>query len=294
MAHSSTRHQVHTISLPQPPRNLENEETNEGCTTTCYSERYHRSFSDLESSILEFRNMDSCRLGTCHVEEGTRGRKLHHCDLQSFNHLTTAAVENNFTIINCQGTIGRNKQNPYSIDNINEVCLLPGKGSEAELMGILEKAISSLCFSEGSGTCDEDYTIEVVKTYEMLSSKRGIKYTLLKDIILDQLLAAISTSKEVGVIKASVTILSTLVARNKRVIKDINKNGLQLCNLAGALKRNVHEAVILIYLINPPPSEIKTLELLPTLVEVVCTSSRYKGRLAPVFADTSCSITDDH
>ncbi|KAL0414749.1 UNVERIFIED_CONTAM: putative E3 ubiquitin-protein ligase LIN [Sesamum radiatum] len=49
-----------------------------------------------------------------------------------------------------------------------------------------------------------------------------------------------------------------------------------------ALKRNIHEAVILIYLINPSPAEIKTLELLPCLVEVVCTSKSCKLELTSI------------
>lgn len=49
-----------------------------------------------------------------------------------------------------------------------------------------------------------------------------------------------------------------------------------MCDVASALKRNVHEAAVLIYLIKPSPTEIMTLELLPTLVEVACTWSCYK------------------
>ncbi|KAF2289162.1 hypothetical protein GH714_029191 [Hevea brasiliensis] len=63
-------------------------------------------------------------------------------------------------------------------------------------------------------------------------------------------------------------------------IEDIKKKGLRLCDLATALKQNVHEAAILIYLIEPSPVEIKTLEILPELMEIVCTSNRYKGKPA--------------
>ncbi|KAL8481497.1 hypothetical protein ACS0TY_027852 [Phlomoides rotata] len=136
----------------------------------------------------------------------------------------------------------------------------------------IERLISKLCFTEDLGNEDEDYTVEMKAIYELLESKSGIKYTLLKDVILDQLLKAITTSKEENVVRISVSILSTIVASNRSVIEDVKRKGLQLYDLATALKRNVHEAVILIYLIDPSPLEIKTLELLPCLVEVVCAS----------------------
>ncbi|KAK6161099.1 hypothetical protein DH2020_004480 [Rehmannia glutinosa] len=144
-----------------------------------------------------------------------------------------------------------------------------------EQSGVLEKLISNLCFTEELGNGDKDYTVEMKTIYDILNSKSGLKYSLLKDIILDQLLIAISNSKEEKVVRTSVAILSTIVTENRSVIDDIKRKGLQLYDLATALKRNVHEAVILIYLINPSPAEIKTLELLPCLVEVVCTSKSY-------------------
>ncbi|PSS18224.1 E3 ubiquitin-protein like [Actinidia chinensis var. chinensis] len=257
----------HVVSVPQAPKNLAYEEVNEGYITNFFSGRLQRSFSAFELSILELREMDSCTLLKSCMEGETTNRRLHKHDLKIYNRVTSKGLNNyRFTQMDLKGSTKRRNQN--------------GKGSEIELMGILEKAISNLCFSEGLGRCDEDYSMEVVKMYEMLSNKRGVKYNLLKDIILGQLLTVISTSKEVGVIRASVSILSTLVSLNKEVIEDINKNGLHLCDLASALKRNVHEAAILIYLMNPRPEEIKTLGLLPTLVEVVCTSNSYKAGLA--------------
>ncbi|KAI5349495.1 hypothetical protein L3X38_002382 [Prunus dulcis] len=64
-------------------------------------------------------------------------------------------------------------------------------------------------------------------------------------MILDQLVAGISTSKEEMVIRASVSILTSIVAANKSAIEDIKKKGPQLSDLASALKRDVHEAAIL-------------------------------------------------
>lgn len=147
-----------------------------------------------------------------------------------------------------------------------------------EQNGVVERIISKLCFTEELGNIEQDYTVEMRTIYEMLNTKAGLKYSLLKDMIIDQLLITISTSREETVVRRSVAILSTIVITNRSVVDDIKRKGLQLYDLAAALKHNVHEAVVLIYLINPPPDEIKTLELLPCLVEVVCntTSTSYK------------------
>lgn len=142
--------------------------------------------------------------------------------------------------------------------------------------------ISKLCFIEELGKTEVDYTVEMNTIYDMLNMKTGLKYSLLKDVILDQLLIAISTSKEAIVVRTSLDILSTIITSNRSVVDDIKRKGLQLHDLAAALKRHVHEAAILIYLINPPPVEVKTLELLPCLVEVVCTASTsHKADLTP-------------
>ncbi|KAK2645809.1 hypothetical protein Ddye_021004 [Dipteronia dyeriana] len=163
--------------------------------------------------------------------------------------------------------------------NFNDDCCLHwGKDSKAELLKTVEKAISRLCFSEGLMKCDKDYAVEVTTIYKMLNGKAGVKYSMLKDVILEQLVTAISTSKEDTVIRVSVSILTTIISSNKSVLEDVKKKGLRLNELARALNRNVQEAAILIYLINPSPIEMKTLELLPTLVEVVCNSKIYKGK----------------
>ncbi|KAG0500092.1 hypothetical protein HPP92_000164 [Vanilla planifolia] len=58
-----------------------------------------------------------------------------------------------------------------------------------------------------------------------------------------------------------------------------------------ALKRNVHEAAILIYLLNPSPSDIRSLELLPTLVEIACSSNGQTQEMISLpMTPTSASI----
>jgi hypothetical protein len=128
--------------------------------------------------------------------------------------------------------------------------------------------------------CGEEYIVNTASIFESLIGSSGTNYGSLKDVILDELLIVISTSKEEKELRASVSILTTIISRNKSIIDDVKRKGLRLCDLASALKKNVHEAVILIYLINPSPIDIKSLELLPILVEIVCNSSQncYKNK----------------
>lgn len=172
----------------------------------------------------------------------------------------------------------RRKQNLHTPKSFLEVSVYSAKDSKSELLGITEKAISKLLYLEGLGKWDEDCALEVTTIYELLGKRNGEKCAILKDMILDQLLAGISTSKEEMVIRASVSILTSIVAENKSAIEDIKKKGLQLSDLASALKRDVHEASILFYLMNPSPAEIKSLEILPILAGVMCNSNSYKGR----------------
>lgn len=164
----------------------------------------------------------------------------------------------------------------------NEISFSGENSYRIEQAEIVEKVISKLCFSEKLGEPednDDSTTVEITTVYEMLASKPGLKYSLLKDVILDQLLMALSTSMEEGVTRASVSILSSIISSNHSVIEDIKKKGLNLGDLANALKRDVHEAAVLIYLINPSPNEIKTLQIMPTLIKIICSSTCYGSGL---------------
>ncbi|KAI3804404.1 hypothetical protein L1987_25912 [Smallanthus sonchifolius] len=170
-------------------------------------------------------------------------------------------------------------QREYSLGNSTgrDEFLFSGENSyRVEQAEIVQKVISKLCFSEGLRKPDDDdddpTTVEITTVYEMLANKPGLKYSLLKDVILDQLLMALSTSKEQGVTRASISILSSIISSNRSVIDEIKKKGLILNDLANALKRDVYEAAVLIYLINPSPNEIKALELMPILVKIICSS----------------------
>ncbi|KAI7743450.1 hypothetical protein M8C21_011301 [Ambrosia artemisiifolia] len=163
--------------------------------------------------------------------------------------------------------------------------LFSGENSyRVEQAEIVQKVISKLCFSglgkpedEEEDDEDDSTTAEITTVYEMLANKPGLKYSLLKDVILDQLLMALSTSKEQGVIRASISILSSIISSNRSVIDEIKEKGLNLNDVANALKRDVHEAVVLIYLVSPSPNEIKTLELMQALVKIICSSRSSKS-----------------
>jgi hypothetical protein len=237
---------------------------------------------ELSIAILQDRDENSNTLWNHHVKNESTQRTLKPEKFQLFNHIasSTSLQKCRITLTDHQGSAARNLQNSRSWRKFNKVCSHSQKDSTSKLLGILETTISELCFAEGLGKGDEDFAVEVTKIYKMLNYKTGVKYAVLKEVILDQLLSDISTSKEERVIRTSVATLTTIISANKSVIEDIKKKGLQLCDLASALKQNVHEAAILIYLINPSPAEIKALEILPALVEVVCTSDSYKGRTA--------------
>ncbi|XP_073119281.1 putative E3 ubiquitin-protein ligase LIN-1 [Henckelia pumila] len=237
----------------------------------CFSRSFSTSFCDIDVSKLSSRKMDPLDE---HVDSDEK--------LQTHQYIGSLALKN----YQLSRTLQRKsysrmkKSSSCRTDLPNRRYPLLEENVHIEQIGILEKIITKMCFAEELVNGGEDYIVEVNKIYKILSSKSELKYSILKDMILDQLLAAFSSSKEETVVRTSLAILSTIAATNKTAIEEIKNKGLQLYDLATALKRNVHEAVVLIYLISPSPAEIKTLELLPFLVELVCTFSRnYKVEL---------------
>ncbi|KAJ6319053.1 hypothetical protein OIU76_014407 [Salix suchowensis] len=262
----STVHSMSTTTiLPHASQHRTREEASEVNIDDLFSGRFLSSISDLDLRVLELGGKRSYIQWNSHLKRSSQKLVEHRA--------------------------ARTKKDPHSRENLNKFCVHYRKDSSAELIGDIEKVISKLCFSQGLAKFEEDYAGEVMTIYEMLNSKKGVKYTMLKDVMLDQLLTAISTSTEERVIRASVSILTTIISTNKSAIEDIKRKGLRLCDLAAALKRNVHEAAILIHMINPSPTEMKTLELLPALVEVVCSSNNYKEKpVAPLLTPPAASL----
>uniref|UniRef100_A0A0A9GXB4 Putative E3 ubiquitin-protein ligase LIN ARM repeats domain-containing protein n=1 Tax=Arundo donax TaxID=35708 RepID=A0A0A9GXB4_ARUDO len=73
-------------------------------------------------------------------------------------------------------------------------------------------------------------------------------------------------------------------------MRGIKRKGFHLSNLATALKRDVHEATILVYLLDPTSLEIKNLYLLPSLLHVACNSDTQKWPTLLPLTPTSASI----
>ncbi|KAJ4834082.1 hypothetical protein Tsubulata_016280 [Turnera subulata] len=273
------------ISLHSPQESMQkeacavNEQLFQKGVNDLFSCRFLKSISDLDLRALELngKSLDTVWDGNI---EGNLSQRLSRTHIVPVNDSIAPTALQNFmpTQTDHPKKSTKDKRKAHSQRYINELCLGSAKVSRTESMEILERSISRLRFLEGLTTCEEDYASEITTIYEMLNNKRGVKYTMLKDVILDQLLVAISNSKEERVIRASMSILSTIISKNKSAIEEIKKKGLRLHDLATALKRNVHEAAILIYMINPPPKEMKTLELLPALAEVLCTSSAYEQK----------------
>lgn len=240
------------------------------------SSRFNRSIEDVALSISKYRDTTGNTLLNCHVEDELNEDSSQ--PLKLFDHVTFTS--------SCKHRPSQKKNNEessetqrlFSLGKFDEVCSNSRRYSMRDLSGLTERRILELQYSGVLGKCDEEHTIDVASIYESLIGSSGATYSSLKDVILDELLIAISTSKEERKIRASVSILTTIISRNKSIIEDVKKKGLRLCDLASALKQNVHEAAILIYLINPSPIDIKTLELLPILVEIVCTSNSYKNK----------------
>ncbi|KAK8709841.1 hypothetical protein V6N13_060842 [Hibiscus sabdariffa] len=253
------------ILFPRVSKNLTDKDViNEANISKYFPERLFRTISDLNLSMLE---IGDTKINTMQVEEARSRFELEK--VQLFEHIAPTYRRSKSLIhMKQERTAAREK-----VDSRRR-----GKDSKSELVEIIENAVSKLCFSDGLEKSGKDYAVEITSIYRMLNNKQGVKYTMLKDVILEQLLIAVSTSEEETVIRASVSVLTTIVSANISVIDDIKKKGLRLSDLARALKCNVHEAATLIYLIKPSAAEIKTLELLPTLVDVICTSNSSRCR----------------
>ncbi|KAK7303780.1 hypothetical protein RJT34_14696 [Clitoria ternatea] len=262
--------------LPQAPQYRMQGQSDKRNVIKLDSGRFNRSIENLSLSISKFRDKTRSTNLNCHVEDEIIEDALQPPKMHLFDHVTfTSASKHRSGQKNHEENSEMQK---YSLGKFDEVCSNSTRYSLQDLSGLIKRRTSELQYSEALGKCDEEYAVDIASIYESLISSSGATYASLKDVILDELLIAISTSKEERKIRASVSILTTIISRNKSIIEDVKKKGLRLCDLASALKQNVHEAAILIYLINPSPVDIKTLELLPILVEIVCTSNRHKNR----------------
>ncbi|KAJ1407660.1 WD40/YVTN repeat-like-containing domain superfamily [Sesbania bispinosa] len=265
--------------LPQVPHNPMQEQLDERSIIKVDSSRFTRSIEDVALSISKYRDKTRNTHLNCRVEDELIEEALQPLKFHLFDHATfTSTSKHRLSQKNHEESSRTKLQTSYSLGNFNDGCSNSRRYSLHDLAGLTERRISELHYSEALGKGGEKYTADISSIYESLIGSSDTTYASIKDVILDELLIVISTSKEERELRASVSILTTIISRNKSIIEDVKKKGLRLCDLASALKQNVHEAAILIYLINPSPIDIKTLELLPILVEIVCTSHSYKSK----------------
>lgn len=205
-------------------------------SSSFFSSRSHSSENDLNLSILNLKDSDLCSFQNPYFEGEARMRRFPS----------------------------------------DKVCLHLENNSHIEILRKFEKTVSALCSSEGLKKCeDAGLELSTVSVWDILKNETGTKYNLLKEVILAELLNVISTSKEENVVRALVAVLLVLISANGLLIEDIKRKDSHLYDMASALKQNVHEAAIVIYLLSPSPTEVKALEILPALVEVACKSKSY-------------------
>ncbi|KAI3854675.1 hypothetical protein MKX03_005271 [Papaver bracteatum] len=249
------------------------EDACEGYSSYMFSSTSLSSVSDVNLSISELKKMDSNSFYNLHGEGRETLKISEHHSFRLFDHLQSKALKGKtLAQVGDLKNSARHKQESNTRESIDAVSLHPGKEVQMEIQWISEKRVSSLCLSDKIEKGEEDDDSVELTTMQ----EAEVKFEQLRNATLDQLLNIISTSKEERVIRVVVSVLLTMIAENKTVIEDIKRKGLRLCNLVTALKCNVHDAATLIYLISPPPKEIKGFELLPQLLKVACNSSSYK------------------
>ncbi|KAK9136874.1 hypothetical protein Sjap_007468 [Stephania japonica] len=249
---------------------LEPSEVGSSCLV---SSRLIGSISDMSLPILDLKCIEGNELFDGNINEKYNIGREEQQDFTLFDHISShSSKKNSFIKKNQQLKARKTRQDQSGNVDSNEASLAPEQGIQLDIMGIFEKAVSAVRYTEWLGKCESNQA-EISTICEMLKKETKAKHYMLVDVMLDQLLQAISTSNEVRIIRAAVLVLSTLVMENRSLIDDMERKGLRLYHLASALKRNVHEAAILIYMINPSPMEIKALELLPALLEVACNSN---------------------
>ncbi|KAG9443806.1 hypothetical protein H6P81_015146 [Aristolochia fimbriata] len=224
---------------PESLRYLIHRDTHEENASSIFSSRSPSSGHDLHLSILEVGCNYSSSGCNCFIDDEAKLQRPVHCDLSKMGHHRRFSSENFDAQLNL-------KDQDYM-----------------GILGICEKTLLRLCSSEAN--------LEFSAIWGILKQKSERKCSLLK-VDLEQLLSVISISKEDQLVRASVSIILVLLSENEDLIEDI-KRIIPLCDLACALKRSVHEAAVLIYLLKPSPIKLSELELLPALVETTCNSN---------------------
>lgn len=242
----------------------------QGENSKVFTSRSHSTISNISFAISNLKGTESNSFSKYYIEEEMTPRRQSTHGVKCFRGFSSKLKKHGLHDLVPRGSFARkrinvsNNEKDWSDENSSH--------EKDELLARFEKAVSTICITEGP-VYEKGNDAEVTTLWELLNNKREVKYSSVKQEILEQLMNIISTSRKEKVIRASVSILSVLISEDKTIVEVIKRKDLHLYYLAGALKRNVHEAAIVIYMLNPTPSEIKSLELLPALVDVACNSN---------------------
>jgi hypothetical protein len=255
------------------------------------SNRSHDSLNNLSNSVLELKIAESCSTSNYSAKDDMFLQCSPRTDLKCFSNFSTKFVKKSaLSDLVSRGSMSRKFKTSSTCEDWSEVSSRWGKDSQVDFLGRFEKAASKLLVSEGLESC-LDAGSEVTTIWQLLDNTSGVKQkSSARQDILDQLLDSISTSKKDKVIRASVYVLLLMISEDRNVMRGIKRKNFHLSNLATALKRDVHEAVILIYLLDPTPLEIKNMDLLPSLLHVACNSDTQKWPALLPLTPTSASI----
>jgi hypothetical protein len=255
------------------------------------SSRSQCSANSLSNSVLNINKADSYSTSNYFNKDGMFPQCTPKHDLRCFSNFSTKFMKRSaLSDIVSRGSMSRKFKAFSQSDEWSDVSSRWGKESQVDFLERFEKAVSKLLVSDGLESY-LDAGSEVTTIWHLLNSSSEVRYkSSARQDILDQLLDSISTSKKDKVIRASVYVLLLMLSEDRNAMRGIKRKEFHLSNLASALKRDVHEAAILIYLLDPSPLQIKNLELLPSLLHVACNSDTKKWPAVLPLTPTSASI----
>ncbi|CAD6272781.1 unnamed protein product [Miscanthus lutarioriparius] len=254
-------------------------------------ERSHGSLNNLSNSVLELKNADSYSTSNYSAKDAMFPQCSPRYDLRCFSTFSTKFIKkSSLSDLVSRGSMSRKFKTSTTSDDWSDVSSRWGKDSQVDFLERFEKAVSKLLISDGLESC-LDAGSEVTTTWQLLNNTSEARHkSSVRQDILDQLLDSISTSKKDKVVRASVYVLLLMISEDRNMMRGIKRKDFHLSNLAIALKRDVHEAAILIYLLDPTPLEIKNLDLLPSLLHIACNSGTQKWPAMLPLTPTSASI----
>ncbi|KAL6844988.1 hypothetical protein ACP4OV_025161 [Aristida adscensionis] len=255
------------------------------------SNRSHGSLNNLSNSVLELKNADSYSTSNYSTMDDIFPQCSPRCDLRCFSNFSTKFIKKSaLSDLVSKGSMSRKFKTSSISEDWSDVSSRWGKDNQVDFLERFEKAVSKLLVSDGLEGC-LDAGSEVTTIWQLLNNTSEVRHkSSVRQDILDQLLDSISTSEKDKVIRASVYVLLLMLSEDRNVMRGIKRKDFHLSNLATALKRDVHEAAILIYLLDPTPLEIKNLDLLPSLLHVACNSDAQKWPTLLPLTPTSASI----